>query len=490
MKQALQETIIPTRIIEGLNIKFNSSSNIDIIDVPISTYETTLFASINRGVKLSQQHPISTIVLSNCMTRSVILQCKNIFEIEKVIKLITNEKESDFKTFQKIVNTTSSHCKIKNIEMQNVGNIIYLRFSYNTDEASGHNITTIATNEIAKYIEETLNIEYISNSGNTCCDKKVSAINSISGRGKKVIAEMVISKENCEKILHTTPDKIVQLNIKKNLIGSTIAGSVCSANAHFANMLASLFLPLGQDIANIVEGSQGITYCEVIDNGDLYYGEWDISGNKHGRGIQLWADRSKYIGYWINNKANKKGKLIHKDGDIYDGEWLDDKAEGYGVYSHIDGAKYEGYWKDDRQEGKGKEVWPDGNSYEGDYVAGNKQGIGKFIWSDGSVYEGEFMNNNIEGKGKYIWPDKRIYQGTWKNNQMDGTGKFTWPDGRIYEGGYKNDKKDGYGVFKWPNGREYRGYWKIGKQEGEGEFFYPDTKESKKYIWEKGKMIV
>ena len=205
------------------------------------------------------------------MTRSVILQCKNIFEIEKVIKLITNEKESDFKTFQKIVNTTSSHCKIKNIEMQNVGNIIYLRFSYNTDEASGHNITTIATNEIAKYIEETLNIEYISNSGNTCCDKKVSAINSISGRGKKVIAEMVISKENCEKILHTTPDKIVQLNIKKNLIGSTIAGSVCSANAHFANMLASLFLPLGQDIANIVEGSQGITYCEVIDNGDLYF---------------------------------------------------------------------------------------------------------------------------------------------------------------------------------------------------------------------------
>ena len=271
MKQALQETIIPTRILEGLNIKFNNSSAIDVIDVPISTYETTLFASINRGVKLSQQHPISTIILLNCMTRSVIFQCKNIFEIEKVIKLITNEKESDFKTFQKIVNTTSSHCKIKNIEMQNVGNIIYLRCSYNTDEASGHNITTIATNEIAKYINKTLNIEYISNSGNTCCDKKVSAINSISGRGKKVIAEIIISKTNCETILHTTPEKIVQLNIKKNLVGSTIAGSICSANAHFANMLASLFLPLGQDIANIVEGSQGITYCEVIDNGDLYF---------------------------------------------------------------------------------------------------------------------------------------------------------------------------------------------------------------------------
>ena len=135
-----------------------------------------------------------------------------------------------------------------------------------------------------------------------------------------------------------------------------------------------------------------------IENGAFYYGEWDKKGKKHGRGIQLWPDGSKYFGYWINNKANKKGKLIHRDGDIYDGEWLNDKAEGFGVYSHIDGAKYEGFWKDDKQEGKGKEIWPDGNSYEGEYVAGNKQGKGKFIWNDGSIYEGNFMNNNIEGE--------------------------------------------------------------------------------------------
>ena len=224
-----------------------------------------------------------------------------------------------------------------------------------------------------------------------------------------------------------------------------------------------------------------------IENGALYYGEWDSEGNKHGRGIQLWPDGSKFYGYWINNKANIKGKLIHKDGDIYEGEWVDDKAEGYGIYSHIDGAKYEGYWKDDKQEGKGKEIWPDGNSYEGEYVGGNKQGKGKFIWSDGSVYEGDFMNNNIEGKGIYRWADNRVYNGEWKNNQMDGYGEFTWPDGRNYKGGYKNDKKEGYGVFKWSQGQEYRGNWKNGKQHGEGEIFNPQTKECKKYIWENGK---
>ena len=38
-----------------------------------------------------------------------------------------------------------------------------------------------------------------------------------------------------------------------------------------------------------------------IENGALYYGEWDSKGNKYGRGIHLWPDGSKYYGYWINN---------------------------------------------------------------------------------------------------------------------------------------------------------------------------------------------
>ena len=274
MKNTNYQTIIPTRIIEGMNI--NYLGKIEQINIPISTYETPLFASINRGIKVSKNSPINVSVLSNCMTRSIILQCKNIFEIEKLLKILQKEENNNFVNFQNVVNITSSHCKILKINKQIVGNLVYLRFSFDTKEASGHNMTTIATNEIAKYIiKETkkinIIIKYLSNSGNICCDKKVSAINSIQERGKKVIAEIIINKKICEEILHTTPKKIVDLNIKKNLIGSTIAGSICSSNAHYANMLASIYLPLGQDIANIIEGSQGITYCYVNEEGNLYF---------------------------------------------------------------------------------------------------------------------------------------------------------------------------------------------------------------------------
>jgi len=42
----------------------------------------------------------------------------------------------------------------------------------------------------------------------------------------------------------------------------------------------------------------------------------------------VWKDGSKYEGYWKNDMANGKGRLIHSDGDVYEGEWLNDKAHG------------------------------------------------------------------------------------------------------------------------------------------------------------------
>ena len=56
------------------------------------------------------------------------------------------------------------------------------------------------------------------------------------------------------------------------------------------------------------------------ENKAVYYGEWNIATNqRYGRGIQTWIDGSRYEGYWKNDKANIRGKLIHADGDIYEG---------------------------------------------------------------------------------------------------------------------------------------------------------------------------
>lgn len=313
-------TTIPTKIINGLKMIYLSKEC--EISVPLATYETPLFASIARGVRISKQHPIIANVISSCMTRSVILECKNSHECVKLKKLFDAEKNTKFQFFQTIVKKTSNHCIIEDLTTHIVGNLLYIRFSFNTGEASGHNMTTIASNEIAKWVVKNSNIEvnYVSNSGNTCCDKKVSAINSVLGRGKNVIAETTISRENCKSILRTTPEKIVELNTQKNLLGSMLAGSICSGNAHYANMLAAIYLPLGQDVANIVEGSQGITYCKVNNNGDLYFSVslpnivCGVIGN--GKNIDFVKENLKLIGCLdkdfnpTNNASERLGAII------------------------------------------------------------------------------------------------------------------------------------------------------------------------------------
>lgn len=226
----------------------------------------------------------------------------------------------------------------------------------------------------------------------------------------------------------------------------------------------------------------------LMENQAVYIGEWNKDNLRHGRGSQNWNDGSLYEGYWENDKASGKGRLIHANGDVYEGEWKNDRANGIGIYIHNDGAKYEGAWENDKQHGLGKEVWPDGARYEGAYENGLKHGFGKFEWADGSVYEGNFMFNNIHGSGTYTWSDGRKFIGQWRDNKMHGTGVFTWSDGRKYEGDYFNDKKHGFGIFIWADGRRYEGEWKNGKQHGRGKYTNSNgiCKESE---WQDGKRI-
>ncbi len=66
--------------------------------------------------------------------------------------------------------------------------------------------------------------------------------------------------------LKTDANTLIDVNYRKNLLGSAQAGSY-GFNAHFANIVAAIFLATGQDIAQVVEGSQGFTTVEEDKNG-------------------------------------------------------------------------------------------------------------------------------------------------------------------------------------------------------------------------------
>jgi hydroxymethylglutaryl-CoA reductase (NADPH) len=98
-------------------------------------------------------------------------------------------------------------------------------------------------------------------SGNFCVDKKPSAVNFLEGRGKRVHAEVVLDGRILAECLKTSAAELVEVQYRKNLLGSIAAGSM-GFNAHFANVLAAFFIATGQDIAQVAEGSMGVTCIE------------------------------------------------------------------------------------------------------------------------------------------------------------------------------------------------------------------------------------
>ncbi|WP_207063845.1 hydroxymethylglutaryl-CoA reductase [Motiliproteus sp. SC1-56] len=236
--------------------------------VPLATYESPLWPSVGRGARVTKlAGGIRATLVDDRMSRSVLLEARDAGQALVAL----NSLKSRLPEMNEQVGRSSRFARLIDMHSQQVANMIYLRLEFTTGDASGHNMVTHAADQLIPWIlEQYPSLSYVSISANYCSDKKATAVNGILGRGKYVVTEVTIPRELCLRRLKTTPEKVVELNIKKNLIGTLMAGGVRSANAHFANMLLAFYLATGQDAANIVEGSQGVVHAEVRD-GDLYF---------------------------------------------------------------------------------------------------------------------------------------------------------------------------------------------------------------------------
>ena len=235
--------------------------------VPLATSEGALVASINRGAStITASGGVNTIVTSDFMTRAPVIKTNSASDA----LLIKQWFVDNFTDLKELAESTTSHGKLLKIDpILIVGSYVYPRFVYSTGDSMGMNMVTIATEKILDKLAQESDAKHIALSGNVCVDKKPAAINVVEGRGKSVVADILIPKEIVNKKLKTTAEAIVEVNITKNLIGSAAAGSM-AFNAHYANMVAAIFLATGQDAAHVVEGSLGITTAENRD-GDLYF---------------------------------------------------------------------------------------------------------------------------------------------------------------------------------------------------------------------------
>jgi hydroxymethylglutaryl-CoA reductase (NADPH) len=207
------------------------------IHIPMATTEGTLVASTSRGCKaLNAGGGVTTVLTKDAMTRGPAIDFPSV--VMACAARIWIDSPEGFSTIKATFDSTSRFARLQTLECAVAGRTLYVRFATSTGDAMGMNMISKGVEKSLETLRERYpEMSVLALSGNYCTDKKPAAINWIEGRGKSVVAEAVVPGRIVETVLKTTVKDLCNLNIKKNLIGSAMAGSIGGFNAHAANIL-------------------------------------------------------------------------------------------------------------------------------------------------------------------------------------------------------------------------------------------------------------
>lgn len=279
--------------------------------LPLATTEGALVASVNRGCRaVSLSGGVNVLVENVGITRGPVFKTNSLLASAE----LKNWLEEHLDDLNNLAKETSGHLELKKLETQILGRNVFIRFYFDSQEAMGMNMATIAVDKIASFIEKQTGNHCLALSGNFCVDKKASWFNFVLGRGKRVWVEAQISGKIVEEVLKTTPEKIFEVWLNKCLLGSALSGSI-GFNAHFGNIVAAIFAACGQDLGHITEGSLGITTTELVGK-DLHISIYlpDLPIGTIGGGTTLETQKESLNLMGIKN--GKKGSSLQLAGII------------------------------------------------------------------------------------------------------------------------------------------------------------------------------
>jgi hydroxymethylglutaryl-CoA reductase (NADPH) len=164
--------------------------------------------------------------------------------------------------------STTHHGRLQNLRFNVEGNRVYLLCEFTTGDASGQNMVTIAAQAICSLLEARCPIKPARSflESNFSGDKKTSTQSFQTVRGRKVTAEVRVPRSLVERMLHTTPERMVEY-WEISAMGGILSGTI-GIQGHYANGLAALFIACGQDAACVSEASVGVTRFEIDGGGE------------------------------------------------------------------------------------------------------------------------------------------------------------------------------------------------------------------------------
>jgi len=278
--------------------------------VPMATTEGTLVASYSRGMRiLSACGGAKTTIIERYMQRAPVFH----FESAREAREFGVWMNAHFDDIKKAAETTTSVGKLSHIEEYGVSKMWYTRFNFTTGDAAGQNMCGKAAQAACKWIEQNYPKKLrFTLSGAIDTDKKHSHLNTLHSRGARVVVEATLSRDIIKQLTRADTRDIYRAR-QVSMVGGMLAGTT-NNGVHSANGIAATFIATGQDEANVAESQAGITYVELLDNGDLYWSltmpSLIVASYGGGTGLATQRECLEMMGCYGSGKVEKLIEII------------------------------------------------------------------------------------------------------------------------------------------------------------------------------------
>ena len=233
--------------------------------VPLATTEGALVRSYERGMAaLARAGGATARVYEDENRVSPVFSFDHVADAHDFAQSLHEE----FDAVRAEAEATTRHGRLLRLECHPVGREVIVNFCYHTGDAQGMNMIVKATEAACRFLLARSRARRFYVFSGYSSEKRAAGVLLAGGKGKRVVAGALLSAHVLKSYLHTTPERLCDM-WRRTVLGHVQANAV-GYNGHYANGLAAIFIACGQDVANVVNSSVGITNFEVTGQGDLY----------------------------------------------------------------------------------------------------------------------------------------------------------------------------------------------------------------------------
>jgi len=233
--------------------------------VPLATTEGALVRSYERGMAtLSRAGGATARVYEDENRVAPVFSFDDVGDAHDFAQTLGQ----DFEQIRAEAEATTRHGKLLRLECHPVGREVIVGFCYHTADAHGMNMIVKATEAACRRILARSRARRFQIFSGYSSEKRAAGVLLAGGKGKRVVAGALVPAAVVKSYLHTTPEGLCAM-WRRTVLGHLQAGAF-GYNGHYANGLAAVFIACGQDVANVVNSSVGITTFEVTPEGHLY----------------------------------------------------------------------------------------------------------------------------------------------------------------------------------------------------------------------------